>query len=244
MKNRIYFITFPIIVFLLASCQQRLYFPDRANTPGLTQAMEGKATITLKPQTKPSDTSTQEDVNFGTGIDLAFAPMNNWGVIASYRQIINKKIVKGGNVFDNLDERFNGIYNGTYWELGNGLFTTYGSRGKAEIYAGYGNGSMSRKNVDNANLDFDTRYHRFFIQPALGMTHEDKFSLTLGFRVAVTDFYNFNATDPNLKYNIDGTNNDFTKSANYYIEPFLNMDIGYKYAKANIQIGATKHSIT
>jgi hypothetical protein len=39
----------------LSSCQQRLYFPDRVNSPMFTKGLEGKLTIAAKPQFNDND---------------------------------------------------------------------------------------------------------------------------------------------------------------------------------------------
>lgn len=239
MKNNRLPIVFLFVLPLLASCTQKLYFPDRANTPGLTRPLEGKVTISLKPQHMYRD-SLVDGVNFGWGADAAFSPVNHLGFIVSYRNINNKKVGNGEeNVLDN-NPQSEGTYNGSRFELGLGFYEKFGRRGKVEIYGGYGNGSLRRTNSARPDLEYNTRYHRFFIQPAVGLGKNDRFSMTMGIRLAIMKYYSFDAANPLLRYDISGDDHSVTQILYPYIEPFLNFEAGYKYIKGNVQMGLSR----
>lgn len=229
----------------LSSCQQRLYFPDRANTPGLTHALEGKATFSLKPQGNDADSGQTENITCGVGIDLAFSPIKNFGITGSYRKINNRKIEEGQptGLFDNSHNTMGGIFNGERWEIGAGYYDVFGKIGKVEVYGGYGNGSLQRRGVESPQYNYDTRYHRFFIQPAMGFSKSNFFSFTAGLRFAFMKFYDFRAADPDLRYNIGKSEQDVTAVVFPFLEPFVNFEGGYKYIKGNVQFGATKQLI-
>lgn len=233
-------------LFLLSSCQQRLYFPDRANTPGLTQALEGKATFSIKPQGNDNerDSLGSDEVNFGTGIDLAFSPVKHLGIIWSYRWINNRRIGEGDSYgfFEN-NKTIGGVFNGNRWELGAGYYDVFGKMGKVEVYGGYGNGSLQRRGEELPQYNYNTRYHRFFVQPAIGFGKSNFFSFTGGLRIAVMKFYDFQSTDPTLKYSIGKYKQDVTEALFPFVEPFVNFEGGYKFIKASVQFGATRQLV-
>jgi len=224
-------------VIFLTGCAQKLYFPDRVNTPGLSRPLEGKATLSLKPQWMYQD-SLNNGMNFGWGADAAFSPVNHLGLIVSYRNINNKKVGYEENGI--LDNNTEGTYNGSRFEAGLGFYEKLRGRGKVEIYGGYGNGSIHRTSSLHPEREYNTRYHRFFVQPALGFGRNDRFSMTAGMRLAVMKFYNFNAADPLLPYDISGNDRKVTQRLYPYLEPFFNIEIGYKYVKGNFQIGLSR----
>lgn len=245
MNRNLYFYLLLLVTVCMASCQQRLYFPDRANTPGLTHAMEGKATISLKPQANEYDSTKSESVNFGTGIDLAFSPIQHLGLIASYRWITDRRIEENQSydLFSESKKTIGGVFNGKRWEIGAGYYDTFGTRGKVELYGGYGNGSLQRRGKELPEYDYDTRYHRFFLQPAAGFGLSKFFSFTGGIRFAFMKFYDFQSANPDLQYHIGKSKQDVTGTVFTFVEPFVNFEGGYKFLKGNIQVGASRQLI-
>ena len=183
-----------------SSCQQRLYFPDRANTPGLIEPMEVKATLWFKPQGNASDSLDYIKGPVSIAGDLAFSPVNHLGLIASYRSTINRIIDEDNDFWTNGDQ-LGGTFNGHRFEVGAGFYDVIGSKGKVEVYAGYGNGLLHREGMLTPEQDYRTRYHRIFVQPAIGFGN-DKISFTGGFRIAFQKFYDFESADPTLRYHI------------------------------------------
>jgi hypothetical protein len=245
MKNK-YTAVLPLLLLILlfCSCQQRLYFPDRANTPGLTHALEGKATFSIKPQGNDADSGQADNANFGAGIDLAFSPVNHFGIIGSYRWINNRTIDENATANIFLDDKtIGGVFNGKRWELGAGYYDVFGKMGKVEVYGGYGNGSLERRGTELPQYNYNTRYHRFFIQPAMGFGRSKMFSFTGGLRFAFMKFYDFQSVDPTLKYSIGKSSQDVTSTIFPFIEPFVNFEGGYKFIKASVQFGASKQLI-
>jgi hypothetical protein len=227
-------------LLFLASCQQRLYFPDRANSPGLTQAMEGKVTLSVKPQDK-DDVTDPDALNFGLGADIAFSPINHLGIIGSYRHILNKTIEENQQygILEN-QKTMGGVFNGKRFELGVGYYDTFGRYGKFEVYTGYGNGDLQRRGDAAPRYDYNTRYHRIFLQPALGFGRSGIFSMTAGLRITYLSFYDFRSDDPMLHEYVGREAQDVTRGFFPFVEPFVNMEGGYKYLKGNIQFGMSK----
>jgi hypothetical protein len=56
-------------------------------------------------------------------------------------------------------------------------------------------------------------------------------------------FYDFESPDPTLKYSIGKNQQDVTSVIFPFIEPFVNVEGGFKYIKGNIQVGASKQLI-
>jgi hypothetical protein len=236
MQKKIYTgIQFVAMMMLLASCQQRMYFPERANTPGLTEALEGKATISFKPQGNEIDSGYSGGI-LSPAVDLAFAPVNNFGIIASYRSTINRNIEEGQNILG-VSETMGGNFNGHRFEFGAGYFSTFGRRSKFEVYGGYGNGFLKRRGSDRPEYDYDTRYYRFFIQPAVGFG-TDRVSFTAGARFAIQKFYGFKGhNDPELINSITGSYGNVERITFPFFEPFVNFEVGAPYLKFNVQMG-------
>lgn len=234
-RNPLLQIFFIVLIAGLSSCQQKMYFPDRANAPGLTKALEAKATFSMKPQ---ANDNSNDNNSVGTSIDVAFSPVRRLGIIASYRWINNRVINEDdGGGFWGI-EQIGGRFNGRRWELGVGYYDTIGTKGFGEVYAGYGNGTLNRVGIENPQYNYDTRYNRFFIQPALGLKLGSYFTLSGGFRTAFITFYDFKSPDPQLKFEIGNSGQDVTAPVYIFFEPFFNFEGGFKFFKGNVQVGA------
>lgn len=242
MRNHLFYLFTAVGLLFFCSCQQRLYFPDRANTPGLTHAMEGKITGSLKFQNNEQDSLNSENVNFGTGIDIAFSPVNHFGIMGSGRWINNRRIAEGESYDLFFEDRktIGGVFNGNRWELGAGYYDVFGRIGKVEVYGGYGNGSLQRRGAELPQYDYDTRYHRFFLQPAIGFSMSRFFSFTGGIRFAFMKFYDFRSGREDLRYHIGKSEQDVTAALFPFVEPFLNFEGGYKFIKGNVQLGGSR----
>jgi hypothetical protein len=228
-----------LFVVFLCSCQQKMYFPDRANTPGLIEAYEGKATFSIKPQTNDlGDIDSGRSSNgaiLSPSFDIAFAPANHFGIIASYRSTLNRYIKEESSTIF-TEKNVGGKFSGHRFEIGAGYFNTFGSRGKVEVYGGYANGVLKRRGIRRLNYDYDTRYHRYFVQPAIGFG-TNRFSFTAGIRFALHKYYDFKAlNDPTLKYYIAGDIN-VENGLFPFVEPFVNFEFGSEYIKFNAQVG-------
>ncbi len=224
-----------ITLATLASCQQKMYFPDRANTPGFTEAMEFKGTLSFKPQVTDIDSGGSRGNILSPAVDLAFSPAQHFGIIASYRSTWKKYIEENQNII--IDEKtMGGEFNGHRFEIGAGYYNTFGSRGKMEVYVGYGNGKLKRRGDERPSYDYDTRYHRYFIQPAIGFG-SNKVSFTAGLRFSLHKYYGFKGiNDPNLQYYIAG-NTNVENVLFPFFEPFVNFEVGGEYIKFNAQVG-------
>lgn len=238
---------FSVLIISLSSCYQRMYFPDRVNSPGLNEALDAKLTLAVKPQSAGSDSGVNSS-NLSPSVDIAFAPVNHLGIIASYRSVNNRFIrgegidVYGYPYADYTDQTIlGGLFNGNRFDIGVGFFTEMGNRGVFEVYAGYGRGSIERKGYYYKQLNFTSNYNRYFIQPAIGFDF-DNVSLTGGARIAINRYTSFNSPDSSLRYKItdDGDTWSDVLNQNFcLLEPFINFEVGYKFVKFNLQMGAS-----
>ncbi len=228
MRQPIYLL---FIAVLLSSCSERLYYPDRANVPAFREAHEIKAVVSVKPQ----DNAVGPAVS--PAADLAYAPINHLGIIASYRTIVNRD----GYLYPVFDKPDNYSYNNTPVNIyghriegGAGYFTGFGRMGIFEAYGGYGNG------VVDGTSKFTSRYNRFFVQPEAGVRSRI-FSAMGGIRVTMEKFYGFESGDPALLSEINseryGPYVDLTAQRFFFVEPFVNFEVGYKYVAFNAQLG-------
>jgi len=236
-----------VLVIFFSACDRRMYFPERANTPGFTGKNELKATVSAKAQSNYKDSSVTRGSEFSPAVDVAYSFTDHFAVIASYRGITNRYVEPASGWFIN---NVGGTFNGYRFDVGAGYFSTLGNKGKVEVFGGYGYGQLSR-NCDYTPNNFTTHYNRIFVQPAMGFG-TDIFTLMGGIRLTGQNFYSFQGVDSNLRYTIasnDGTPaGDVSKQVFFWIEPFVNMEVGYKYAKFNAQVGfsyqLTKGDIT
>lgn len=221
-----------VLLLLAASCQPRLYFPDRANAPALSKPLEGKLTLSLKPQTNERDNDI-EGRDFSFGADAAFAPIDHLGIMASYRRLNHKYLSESKDFFT---WSYGGDYTGSRYEGAIGYFDRLGGKGRWDIYLGYGNGHLERTGWRYPERDYALHYHRFFLQPSIGMGN-DVFLVNGGFRLAWHSYYDFTSPDPDLRYNLLEDNSDIQSEISGFIEPFINMEVGYKFARFNFQTG-------
>lgn len=230
----------PVILLIFsASCQQRMYFPDRAVAPGLREQYEAKLALSLKAQSRGGDEITAKGgKDYAFDGDFCFAPAAHIGLFVSYRGLNHRLISEDSGLLANV---YGGNFNGHRWEGGVGYFSkledgisTY------EVYGGYGNGSISRRGYYTPYKDYDVRYHRFFVQAGMGSSFREIMNFSGGMRLAAQRYYNFSSPTggDSLRYYVarDGYT-DITKQTMAFFEPYINYEVGYKWVKFNLQWG-------
>ena len=230
MKKLVYNLLFVIMLGSLVSCQQRMFFPDRANTPGLREAYEAKLTLSFKPQgTTKNDSGNTMGNASSFAADLAFAPAEHFLVFGSYRGLNGRYMDEG---------KYRGEFDGHRWEGGIGYFTRFDRVGKFELLLGYGGGKVERSRNSDPIRNFNAKYQRIFLQPALGVGNH-MYSVTGGVKFAYQRYSDFQSRDSSLKYNILNTDNhqNIESETMAFVEPFINGEVGWKYIKYNMQIG-------
>lgn len=196
-----------IIIFSMISCSIE-YYPTTYNVPLFTGMEQFEATASYG--------------NGGFGGQIAYAPINHFGFIATGSFVdkdeSNFFFNNGGTEDGNLDPDF---HKHLFGEAGLGYFTGMGSKGSFEIYGGYGRGR-----TEGFNEDFDTdydkaTYSKFFLQPEIGITNHI-FEGAFISRLSAVD----------MKSNV----NNYQTFAVFF-EPGFVFKVGYKYVKYYTQIG-------
>ncbi|MEZ5017868.1 MAG: hypothetical protein R2800_12495 [Flavipsychrobacter sp.] len=233
------------VIIMISSCSApRVYFPDRVNTPGLKEKGDGNVVVAANLHIPDQDTTFTGFDWFSPSVDLNYAFSDNFGVIASYRSVLNRNRPQPFN--DSLGVAdFGGVFNGYRFDLGFGFFSKMGSKGLVEIYLGGGAGEMSRRGSVTPVLDYNTKYYRYFVQPAIGFYVREKFSVMWGSRFVVQKYTDFTSNDPLAKYYITDKYFDIGKSQTpsitsltyAFAEPFVNLEFGGEVVKFNMQFG-------
>lgn len=230
---------------LLASCTQSMYFPDRVNSPGFKEKGEAKLVLATKFTSNDADSLNRGWLN--PAADIAYAVSNHIAVFASYRSLQNRYIREhipdeyGKSRWSN-DTIMGGRFTGNYFDAGAGYFSGIGGRAKMEVYGGIGMGNLNRNGTLMPQLNYDARYYRVFIQPAIGAaSRQDVFSVMAGMRLTFQKFYAFSSPNPQLYYRAATISSydayDVRRPLYTFLEPFANLELGYKFIKVNMQLG-------
>jgi len=226
MNNRLT-ITVLSLVTMLSSCSEQLYFPSRATAPGVREAMDTKLVVSAKVQDNSGAGNQSRAIS--PAADLAFSPVDHLGLTLSYNGVTNRK---------SNDDNDIAVYNGHRFDGGAGYYSNFGRLGFFEMYGGVGGGYISLNGQpDHA---FTTHYTHAYLQPAAGVGNQ-KFMITGGIRIMYQYYYNFESSNPDLPYTITSNQGqrlgNINGSSFLMIEPFINMEVGYKYIKFNLQTG-------
>jgi hypothetical protein len=184
----------------ITSCSPE-YIPNMVNSPMLSNQGEFQATVA---------TGTS---NFDA--QTAFAITDNIGIMVNGSY--------GNETNDSTDD----FHKHLFFEGGLGYYDKIGTKGRYEIYGGFGTGKAEGY-YDNALVGSqitDANYNRFFIQPGIGMS-TGIFDGSFSPRVV---FVQMNPKGPNFE----------TGNYNAFIEPVITSKIGYKYVKFIVQMGAS-----
>ena len=217
-------------VLVLGSCSPRIYLPDRTNAPMLREAGEVKLTSSLKLQSNENAPKTALSPSF----DFAASPIKNLGVIASYRS--TNRYSNDENLFDS-DEQDSIKYTGHRTELGVGYYLPFGNRGLFEVYGGVGFGSIKRENMRKYEGNYEAKYFQAFIQPSIGFYANDVFDMCGGFKVNIHKYNSFKTDTASFRFEFTDPKVDIEKPTFVLLGPFMNLNVGYQYAKFNMQFG-------
>lgn len=244
MKNHILYTILFGTLLLLSSCYPTIHFPDRVNTPGFREKKEAKLVAAFKIQ--PSDSATNSSI--APAIDAGYAITDHIGVIASYRSLVDKYLSESHQKnWRKNDTSFGGRYNANYVEGAVGYYSKFARVGQAEVYLGAGGGSINREGYITPQYNFDSKYYKIFVQPAMSITPGGGkvFRVGAGFRLTMLKYYDFNAPSPDTKYIVTDSDPQskyrlaVDRPAYTYFEPFINLEVGYKFIKFNAQLGAS-----
>lgn len=232
MSRKISGMAFVLLLALgFTSCQPRIYLPDRTNAPMLREAGEVKVTSSLKLQSNVGAPRTVLSPSF----DFAASPIKGLGIIASYR---------GSNRYAEETDFFGYSsqdtirYSGSRAEFGIGYYLPFGARGLFDIYGGVGFGNMKRNNLMGYYGSYDARYYHVFLQPSIGFFAGEVFDMCGGVKINLHRYNSFQADTSTYRFEFTDPKVDITQPTFLMLGPFMNFNVGYKYAKFNMQIGA------
>lgn len=242
-----------VSAILLSSCHPTMHFADRANSPGFTEQGEFKAVASIKPQTNAYVPDTLGIYNIATSdfapeFDLAYALTNHFAITAGYTSVVNCYTTEGqadAGWGGSTDSSIGGNVNMHGAELGAGYFGKGPKAFKYGIYGSIGIGNIKRDGIILPNFNYKSRYFKYSIQPEFGLSPNNSkiFSFTFGTRLTGIKYYGFRSNDPLTKYAVGYYSPKYgqnvTNQLYYYFEPYLNIEVGYKYVKFNLQSGAT-----
>jgi hypothetical protein len=208
------------------SCNPNLYFPEPINTPGLKEKGEAKLTVATKPSfSGPADSSKSLSL-VNLNLDGAFAISDHIGIIATYRSTHKEKKA------DNNLKVIGGIYDGKRYELGTGYFTGLYKKLRIEAFLGGGFGTMARNSFVNTHYNYNSKYYRLFLQPAMiiDLGEEDfNASIRFGTQFSVIDYYKFQAVEPKYwQYN---------RISQFFVDPFLAAEVGLRVVQFSFRGG-------
>lgn len=230
-----------------------IHFADRANSPGFTEKDEFKAVAAIKPQAADVEPNVPGSENFRSSgvapeLDLAYALTNHFAVTAGYTSVVNRYTREGqGNrgYYGLTDSTIGGRVNLNGIEVGAGYFLKGPRVLKFGLYGSFGTGAISRKGLILPEFNYKTKYWKYSVQPELGIGPNNGriFSAMFGTRVTGIKYYGFRSANPLTKHAVGYYNPKYgqnvTNQMYFYIEPYANIEVGFKYIKFNAQLGIT-----
>jgi len=197
--TRYYYIVV-IVVSIMTSCSPE-YVPNMVNSPMLSNRGEFQASIA---------TGTS---NFDA--QTAFAITDNIGIM------VNGSF--GNETNDSTDD----FHKHAFVEAGIGYFEKIGSKGRYEIYGGYGTGKVEgyyETSLFDSQIT-EAKYNRFFVQPGIGIS---------------TGIYDGSFSPRFAVVQMDPNGADFrTGKYNLFFEPVITSKVGFKYVKFIFQFGVS-----
>jgi len=215
----------------ITSCAPKIYLPERTNAPMLREAGEVKLTSSLKIQNNTNAPRTVLSPSF----DFAVSPVQGLGIIASYRS--TNRYSDEEDIYDyNFQDSIR--YSGNRAEFGLGYYLPFGSRGLFDLYGGIGFGSVRRENLQHYYGNYDAKYFQAFLQPGIGFYAGDVFEMGGGVRINLHKYTSFKTDTISFRYEFTDPKTDIESPTYLMLGPFMNLNVGYKYAKFNMQFGA------
>lgn len=247
-----YLLIFFSAMLLFSSCvYPTMYYPRRANSPGFTTKGEFKAVAGMKTQAVNSTPNLPGSQNFASSylapeFTGAYALTNHVAITAGYTSVLDRYTTEGqgtSGYYGLTDSTVGGLVNLQGVEVGGGYFAK--SRGliKYGLYGSLGVGNITRKGLILPEFDYRSKFWRWSVQPEFGIhPNEGKlFSATAGARLTGINYYGFRSDNPLTKYAVGFYNPRYPKNVtngmHIYIEPYANLEVGYKYLKFNVQLG-------
>ncbi len=225
-----------LVAFVLVGCDRRLYFPERVNTPLLQQAGDAVVTGSLKIQAG-SDAGGRAATNLTPALDAAFSPAHHLGIMGAYRWQNNRQVTE----VRRRPNTFGEVYNGHQWEAGAGYYTQLTGNWLFETYAGYGQGTTTRRGTVDPGLDFEAAYRMLFLQAAFCSIDEHRSRLFLGARVNRIRVSSVTGPEPGIRsqiaYGAGGAPADVTEKPAWTLCPYFGTELQARFVPLSVQVG-------
>lgn len=201
-----------ILSLIFTSCSI-VYYPNRINAPLLSSENEfvGNAAVGAN------------------GIDIQAAYSVNSFLALQF---------SGNTYYKNNEYEKN---NHQYLDFGFGYYKKTDRIFKYEIFGGVGIGRGDDKKFYEGTVDdyANGYYYKIFVQPNVGLSN-DFFDLIFSARVSNLNFYNYQSKYTGIRmngiYEREFENGPFLFNTLFF-EPAITAGLGYKFVKANAQIG-------
>lgn len=202
---------------LLAGCIPLYYSPNAHNAPLFREQWDADLAVGLR----------LSSMSFGGDFQGALAVADHVGIMA------NANLYgMDWNTTGPLGAHYEGSHSGSLLEIGAGYFTKLNEKTVFETYGGYGWGIA--KNNYGESIDAEVKYHRIFIQPAIGWYFKYA-NISFSTRVCILDYYMFrydntlNQTDEEIILNLENR-------ADYFFEPAFTVRVGSENVKFKGQV--------
>lgn len=253
MKHLYLTILFTGMVMFSSCIYPTIHFADRANSPGFTEKGEFKGVAAIKPQAADTEPKVPGSENFRSSgvapeLDLAYALTDHFAITAGYTSVVNRYTREGQGsrgYYGLTDSTIGGRVNLNGVEVGAGYFLKGTRILKFGLYGSFGIGGISRKGLILPEFNYHTKYWKYSVQPELGIGPNNGriFSVMFGTRLTGIKYYGFRSANPLTQYAVGYYNPKYgqnvTNQMYFYIEPYANVEVGYKYIKFNAQLGLT-----
>jgi len=151
---------------------------------------------------------------------------SNFDAQLGYAITDNIAIIANGSYADETNDTTEDYHKHLMLEGGLGYYKKISESGRIEVFGGYGI-SQIKTLVDNGSfgIDYvDVNYNRIFLQPGVGAV-TDIFEGSFATRVAFVQMI----PAPEVT--------NISESWHVFLEPVMTVKVGYRYAKAVIQVG-------
>ncbi len=191
----LYIILLISVTGIISSCKTPEYIPNMVNTPMFNNKGEFQANIATGTSVFDAQVAYSVTDHIGLMVNSSFA--------------------------DHTDDSTDEFHKHMIFEGGVGYYNKIGTKGRYEIFGGYGFGEVEGYEESFTDSYADAKFRRFFIQPAIGLSN-NVFDGSFAPRICLIS----------LK-------SDEYKKSEYevFIEPVITAKVGYRYVKFIMQFG-------
>ena len=106
-----------------------------------------------------------------------------------------------------------------------------------DVYGGGALGNIERKSLKGSGKDYRTQYYQLFVQPGIGFRVKDIIEFGGGVRVNYHKYFSFQSQNTDTRYHFTDQKINIEDANLIFLCPFIDVNVGYKYVKFNVQMG-------